>query len=145
MPPPKPPPSFAVGPTAPRSLAVSSASASSLPSCSLAARSGVLTKTNTAKGTRGRQAVDRAKGYEPRVVRHPELTARQAAGHEAPGDVAPTLSLFTGDPPGPRLVVIEGASRRDTRRAGIYMQATRQLADDFRARPPGRGGDQALL
>jgi hypothetical protein len=98
------------------------------------ARQGDLRRSNTLPGTPERSAVDRAT-YERRGARHPELTVRQALGHQASGDVAPTLSLFTGDPPGPRLIVIEGASRRDARRAGLYMHATRQLLDDLRYGP----------
>jgi hypothetical protein len=71
--------------------------------------------------------------YLARLRRHPELSARQAGGHEAPGDYPPTGSFYADNPP--RYVEIEGLSRRDVARAGLYMQRTRQLRADLRARP----------
>ena len=66
-----------------------------------AARAGIVTRSNTTPGTQGRQAADRAV-YERRQ-RHAEargLTARQAAGHPATGDVLPTISAIVRDPDG---------------------------------------------
>jgi len=94
-----------------------------------AARRGVLTDSNTAKGTQGRQAVDRVTGYQRRVVSHPELTARQAAGHEAPGDVLPTVTFFAQL--GILAVVLDSVtvSRRDARRVGRYLSLVAQLTE----------------
>jgi hypothetical protein len=49
------------------------------------------------------------------------------------GDYPPSAAIYAADPA--RYIELEGVSRRDLRRAGIYMQATRQLRADLRARP----------
>jgi hypothetical protein len=49
------------------------------------------------------------------------------------GDYPPTASFYADDPP--RYIELEGVSRRDLRRAGVYMQATSELRADLRARP----------
>jgi|GEM_PF-4767564 hypothetical protein len=90
-----------------------------------AARRGTLTR-NSAQGAEERAAVYRV-AAERRLAKHPELSARQALGHEAPGDVPPTISFYAAEPA--RLVTVEGASRRDARRAGVYMRASRDLVD----------------
>jgi hypothetical protein len=71
--------------------------------------------------------------YRARLRRHPELPARGATGHALAGDYPPTASIYADDPP--RFIELEGVSRRDLRRAGIYTQATRQLRTDLRSRP----------
>jgi hypothetical protein len=76
---------------------------------------------------------DFAAEYRTRLRRHSGLTARGASGHAVVGDYPPTASFYADDPP--RFVELEGVSRRDLRRAGIYMQATRQLRVDLRAHP----------
>jgi len=94
-----------------------------------AARRGLLTKTNTAKGSQGRQAVDRVKGYQPRVAHHPELTARQAAGHEMPGDLLPMVTFYAQLGAGPAVLVDVTVSRRDARRVGRYLSLVAQLTE----------------
>ena len=87
-------------------------------------RQGELTRGNTTAGSPERHAVDRV-AYLRRRARHPELTARQALAHPAPSDVLPSISLMVDYPP--RLVVIEGLTRRDVRRAARYDSLVRQL------------------
>ena len=94
-----------------------------------AARRGVLTRTNTVRGTQGAQAVDRVKGYRSRVAQHPELTARQAAGHEALGDVLPVVTFYAQLGAGPAVLVDVTVSRRDARRVGRYLSLTGQLTE----------------
>ncbi len=104
-----------------------------------AARQGILTRSNTRKGTAERRAVDRATYLERRKA-HPELTARQAAGHEGPGDIPPSATVFVQTPSGPVILFDAQLSRRDVRRAGRYLSLVGQLAegrlsgDAFRAR-----------
>jgi hypothetical protein len=71
--------------------------------------------------------------YRSRKRRHPDLTARGATGHGMAGDYPPTAAIYTGGPA--RYVELQGVSRRDLRRAGVYMHATRRLRNDLRARP----------
>jgi hypothetical protein len=103
------------------------------------ARQGTLTRSNTRKGTPERQAVDRA-GYLERRKAHPELSARQAAGHEAPGDTGPWGTFFGQTAAGAVGFFMVRLSRRDERRAGRYMALVGQLAagrlsaNAFRAR-----------
>ncbi|MGO9910346.1 MAG: hypothetical protein ACLPQS_04175 [Acidimicrobiales bacterium] len=101
-----------------------------LPPELLAATSrGGLTKANTRPGTQGRQAVDRVKGYSPRVARHPELTARQAAGHEAPSDVLPVVTFFAVLGAAPTVLADVTVSRRDVRRVARYLGLVGQLSE----------------
>ncbi len=101
------------------------------------ARRGDLTRSNTAKGTPERQAVDRNTYVRRRAFR-PHLTARQAAGHPAPDDRLPRISLMLADPP--RWVIIESPNRRDVSRAGAYENLVGDLergmisSDAFRRR-----------
>jgi hypothetical protein len=81
------------------------------------AHKGELTRSNTEPGTPERQAVDRVTYLRRRAAR-PNLTARQALAHPAPGDVLPSISLLVDDPA--RFIIIEGLSRRDTSRAARY-------------------------
>jgi hypothetical protein len=91
-----------------------------------AARAGILTKDNTKRGTRGRQAVDRIT-YLRRKEARPELPAREALGHERPEvRSGRTISVLL-DRPEP-FVVLEAASRREASRAGRYDSLTGQLA-----------------
>jgi hypothetical protein len=90
------------------------------------ARRGQLTSSNTRKGTPERQAVDRVTFLRRRAL-HPELTARQAHGHPASGDVNPSISIIVGGPP--RFLIVQGLSRRDTRRAARYGSLVSQLDD----------------
>ena len=91
-----------------------------------AARSGILTKANTAKGTQGRQAVDRVKGYEPRARRTvPGETVRARLGHEVA--VSRSISALLDDPP--RFEVLHGVTRLDVKRIARYHEVTRQLVN----------------
>jgi len=93
-----------------------------------AAEAGLLTRGNTKKGTRGRQAVDRVVFLRRRAAA-PDLSAREAVGHKVPGS-RPTIATFIeSTPDGPRQVTIEGVNRADLRRAGKYEAAVRQLLD----------------
>jgi hypothetical protein len=92
---------------------------------------GGLRRSNTRPGTPERRAVDRVT-YERRRGRHPELTARQALGHQSPADTAPVISLMVDDPA--RFVIVEGLPRRDLRRAGRYDSLINQL-DEGRILP----------
>ena len=102
-----------------------------------AAQLGFLRRGNTKKGTRGRQAAERATRLRARQ-RHPELSARQALGHPKSTDRPPVISIFVADPP--RQVVLEGPSRADLSRAAKYDNAVSELArgrlapDSFRRR-----------
>lgn len=90
------------------------------------ARRGALTRGNTRPGTPERQAVDRITYLRRRAAR-PHLTARQALAHPAPGDVLPSISLYLDEPP--RYTIIEGLSRRDTRRAARHGALIGLLAE----------------
>jgi hypothetical protein len=92
-----------------------------------AARQGLLTRRNTGKGTAERRAVDRWTYLERRKA-HPELSARQAAGHEAPGDTGPWGTFFGQTAAGVAVFFMVRLSRRDERRAGRYMALVGQLA-----------------
>jgi hypothetical protein len=84
------------------------------------ARKGEITRANTVPGSPERSAVDRVT-YERRRARHPELTARQSLGHEAVGDVLPTVTFFAQLGAGPTLLEDVTVSRRDARRVGRYL------------------------
>jgi hypothetical protein len=94
-----------------------------------AARRGDLTKANTAPGTQGRQAVDKVKGYAPRVARRPELTARQAAGHEAHGDRLPIVTFYAQLGAEPTLLEDVTVSRLAVRSVARYLGLVGQLGD----------------
>ncbi len=93
------------------------------------ARRGVLTRGNTLPRTQGRQAANAAI-YRKRAGRHPELTARQAAGHEAPGDVLPTVSFFAQLGTGPTVLAAVTVSRSDVRRVARYLGLVGQLSEN---------------
>ena len=88
------------------------------------AHRGELTRANTAQGSEERRAVYRATYLRRRDARF-GLTARQALGHAAPADVLPSISVMVDNPP--RYLILEGLSRRDTRRAGRYEGLVAQL------------------
>jgi hypothetical protein len=92
------------------------------------ARRGELTRANTEPGSPERSAVDRAV-YEQRRSRHPELTVRQALGHERAGDVLPTVSFFAQLGAGAALLEDVTVSRRDARRVGRYLSLVAQLTE----------------
>jgi hypothetical protein len=87
-----------------------------------------LTRRNTAPGTAERQAVTRAEYVSRRASRR-ELSARQALGHAAPGDVLPTATFFAEKDSGPTLLVDVTVSRRDVRRVARYLGLVGQLAE----------------
>ncbi|MGO9195974.1 MAG: hypothetical protein ACLQK4_02450 [Acidimicrobiales bacterium] len=80
-------------------------------------------------GTQGRQAAD-AVIYRKRASRHPELTARQAAGHEAPGDVLPVVTFFAQLGTGPTVLAGVTVSRSDVRRVARYLGLVGQLSEN---------------
>jgi hypothetical protein len=119
------------------------------------ARRGELRRSNTVPGTPERRAADRW-AYVERRKRHPELTARQAAGHEGTRDVPPTVTFFAQSTAGPGVLVDVTVSRRHARRVGRYLSLVARLTEGrlsgtaFRARvrfwapitvldPPNRG------
>ncbi len=89
-----------------------------------AAQRGLLTRSNTKPGTRGRQAAD-AVTYRARVAdRAPGETARQRLG------VVPTersMPALFDDPP--RWADLDGLTRLEARRVGRYNAMVRQLAE----------------
>jgi hypothetical protein len=91
-----------------------------------AARAGLLTTSNTNRGTRGRQAVDRVTSLRREAAR-PDLSAREALGHQVAGTRPRVASFYAANPP--RFVVVEGVSLRDIQRAGRYMGSVGALLD----------------
>ena len=90
-----------------------------------AARSGVLAKTNTAKGTRGRQAVDRVRGYEPRARRTaPGETVRARLGHAPAPEV-----VWSAVPTTSGVIEILTTTRRESSRVGVYSHDVALLLD----------------
>lgn len=88
-----------------------------------AARAGILTRNTVKKGTRGAQAVYYVE-HERQRTRHPELSAREAMGHERPQVVeARQISILTED----RFVILERATRGEARRAGRYASLVSNL------------------
>jgi len=92
------------------------------------ARKGEITRANTEPGSPERSVVDRIT-YERRRAHHPELTVRQALGHERAGDVLPTVTFFTQLGAGPTLLVDVTVSRRDARRVGRYLSLVGLLTE----------------
>jgi hypothetical protein len=88
-----------------------------------AAQRGLLTRSNTKPGTRGRQAAD-AVTYRARVAdRAPGETARQRLG------VVPTersMPALFDDPP--RWVDLDNLSRAEARRLGRYWHLVKELS-----------------
>jgi hypothetical protein len=90
-----------------------------------AARNGVLTKANTAKGSQGRQAVDRVKGYEPRARRTvPGETVRARLGHAPAPEV-----LWSAVPTTSGVIEVFTATRRESSRVGAYSHDVGLLVD----------------
>jgi hypothetical protein len=97
-----------------------------------AARSGVLTRSNTWPGTQGRQAVD-AEGYRRRQAKRRQgVRARAMAGHRP---LDGTADFYSRTPEGAALVRLEGLTAGEVRRAARYMYATAVLLDDLRSLP----------
>jgi hypothetical protein len=90
-----------------------------------AARSGALTKATTAKGSQGRQAVDRIKGYEPRARRTvPGETVRARLGHAPAPEV-----VWSAVPTTSRVIEILTTTRRESSRVGVYSHDVGLLLD----------------
>jgi hypothetical protein len=90
-----------------------------------AARTGLLTKSSTAKASQGRQAVDRVKGYEPRARRtFPGETVRARLGH-AP---APEI-VWSAVPTTSGVIEVLTATRRESSRVGAYSHDVGLLLD----------------
>jgi hypothetical protein len=98
-----------------------------------AAQAGLLTATNTAKGSAGRKAVD-AVEYRRRRRRHADEPARAALGHRAPDDRTAVWSVLYADDP-PRILYDAVVARRDARRVARHLGLLAQLAE---ARTPER-------
>jgi hypothetical protein len=90
-----------------------------------AAQLGFLRRGNTKKGTRGRQAVDRATRLSRRQ-RRPDVSAREALGHRSKKNRPAQISLMVADPP--RFIIIETFNRTDLHRAGRYDHLVNLLA-----------------
>jgi hypothetical protein len=90
-----------------------------------AARRGVLTRTNTAKGTQGRQAVDHVKGYAPRAARTaPGETVRARLGHAPAPEV-----VWSAIPTTSGVIEVFTAARRESSRVGVYSHDVGLLLD----------------
>jgi hypothetical protein len=90
-----------------------------------AARHGVLTKTNTAKGSQGRQAVDRVKGYAPRAARTaPGETVRARLGHAPAPEV-----VWSAVPTTSGVIEVLTTTRRESSRVGAYSHDVGLLLD----------------
>jgi hypothetical protein len=98
------------------------------PSLLARARKGEITRANTTPGSPERSAVYRVIS-ERRLARRPGLTARQALGHEAPGDVLPVVSFYAQLGAGPTLLEDVTVSRRDARRVGRYLSLVGLLTE----------------
>ncbi len=99
-----------------------------------AAETGLLTRSNTKPGSRGRQAVD-AVSYRTRKTTEPTLSAREALGHRVAGSRSKTVTLYTDDPPRRTTLEGEGITRRDVRRGGAYLHSVRELIAELRRSP----------
>lgn len=97
-----------------------------------AADTGLLTNSNTKKGTRGRQAVD-AVTYRRRRAAEPTLSAREALGQRVAGTRTRIATFYTAGPP--RTITVEGISLSDVRRAGDYLHSVRTLIAQLRRHP----------
>lgn len=97
-----------------------------------AADAGILTRTNTAKGTAGRRAVNQVEARR-RIAARPDLPRREALGGKVAGS-RPTGATFYGAGP-PRVVVVEDVSVRDVQRAATYMGSVSALAAANRRSP----------
>ncbi len=92
-----------------------------------AASAGLITRSNTEKNTRGRQAAD-AEYRRQQAEKYPELPARERLGHRVAGSRERTASFYTSTG-GPRFIRVEGAdvSLREVRRAAEYLGAVGAL------------------
>ena len=88
-----------------------------------AARRGLLTRSNTKPGTKGRQAADAAAYSRRAADTAPGETVRARLGHEVA--VSRTISALLESPP--RFEVLEGVTRLDAKRIARYHEVTRQL------------------
>jgi hypothetical protein len=99
-----------------------------------AAETGLLTRSNTKSGTRGRQAVDAA-AYRARKATEPTLSPREALGHRVAGSRSKVVTFYTDDPPRRITLEGEGITRREVRRGGTYLHSVRELIADLRRHP----------
>ncbi|MGA3353845.1 MAG: hypothetical protein ABSD85_11755 [Acidimicrobiales bacterium] len=90
-----------------------------------AARRGVLTDSNTTRGTQGRQAVDRFAYSRRAAGTAPGETVRARLGHEVA--VSRSISALLAGPA--RFEVLEGVTRLDAKRIARYHEVTRQLVN----------------
>lgn len=97
-----------------------------------AVETGLLSRRNTTPGTVGRQAVDRVT-YVRRKAKRPDISAREALGHERPEVRARRVISVLLDRPDP-FVLIEAPSRGEASRAGRYNSFVGKLAA-FRMTP----------
>jgi hypothetical protein len=89
------------------------------------ARHGVLTRTNTVKGSQGRQAVDRAKGYAPRAARTASgETVRARLGHAPAPEV-----VWSAIPTTSGVIEVLTTTRRESSRVGAYSHDVGLLLD----------------
>lgn len=100
-----------------------------------AAETGLLTRSNTKPGTRGRQAVDAA-FYRARKATEPTLSPREALGHRVAGSRSKTVTFYTADPPRRITLDGEGITQREVRRGGAYLYSVRELIAELRRFPP---------
>jgi hypothetical protein len=77
-------------------------------------------KRCTAETPAERAAVHRAE-YERRLVHHGDLSARQALGHDAPGDVLPVVTFFAQLGAGASVLEDVTVSRRGARSVARYL------------------------
>ena len=90
-----------------------------------AARRGLLTRANTAKRTRGRQAVDHVKGYAPRAARTaPGETVRARLGHAPAPEV-----VWSAVPTTSGVIEVMTTTRRESSRVGAYSHDVGLLLD----------------
>jgi hypothetical protein len=118
-------------PDLPRSLRRSAsreASRGRLPSDRLlaAADAGLLTRRNTVPGSAGRRAVDRST-YLRRRAGRPNLSAREALGHERPEVRARRIISVLLDRPAP-FVILDAPTRLEASRAARYDSYAGQMA-----------------
>jgi len=99
-----------------------------------AAAAGVLTRGNTRKGTRGRQAVDRIVFLRRRAAA-PDLSAREALGHRVAGSRDRMATFFADDPPRGVTVAGPDVTIRDVRRAASYLGMVGGLVEAHRRGP----------
>lgn len=99
-----------------------------------AAETGLLTRSNTKPGTRGRQAVDAA-FYRARKATEPTLSAREALGHRVAGSRSKAVTFYTDHPPRRITLEGEGITQREVRRGGAYLHSVRELIAELRRFP----------